>query len=95
MFETLIVVALVLWSALVVFKKVFPKTSNSFFSSLSTACANRGWTMLSKWLKPAMASGCGGNCGCDAQEDAQKTTQKKPTQKKPTQKVEVQAVKWK
>lgn len=85
MVEMLIVAALVLWSALVVFKKIFPQTSNSFFSSLSTACANRDWTMLAKWLKPAMASGCGGNCGCDAQDDAQK----------PAQKVEVQAVKWK
>ena len=30
MVETLIVAALVLWSALVVFKKVFPQTSNAF-----------------------------------------------------------------
>lgn len=85
MVETLIVAALVLWSALVVFKKIFPQTSNSFFSSLSTTCAKCGWKMLAKWLKPATAAGCGGNCGCDAQDDTQK----------PVQKIEVQAVKWK
>lgn len=81
MVEMMIITALVLWSALVVFKKVFPKTSNSFFSSLSKACGKRGWMALAKWFKPAMASGCGGSCGCDAQEQPKK--------------VEVQAVKWK
>ena len=85
MVETLIVAALVLWSALVVFKKVFPQTSNAFFSSLSTRCEQRGWSTLAKWLTPAMAAGCGGNCGCDAKDNAQK----------PVQSVEVQAVKWK
>lgn len=81
MIEILIVAALVLWSAVVVFKKVFPKTSGSVFLSLSTACEKRGWPKLAKWLEPAMASGCGGNCGCDAKDAAPK--------------VEVQAVKWK
>lgn len=85
MVETLIVAALVLWSALVVFKKVFPQTSNSFFSLLSTTCTSRGWMRVGNWLKPAAAAGCGGNCGCDAQEDGPKSAQK----------VEVQAVKWK
>lgn len=81
MIEILIVAALVLWSAVVVFKKVFPKTSNSVFLSLSEACEKRGFNTLAKWLEPAMATGCGGNCGCDAKEAPQK--------------VEVQAVKWK
>lgn len=31
MIEVLIVAVLVMWSTLVVFKKVFPKTSNSVF----------------------------------------------------------------
>ena len=31
MIEILIVAALVLWSAVVVFKKVFPQTSSAFF----------------------------------------------------------------
>ncbi len=37
MIEILIVAALVLWSAVVVFKKVFPKTSGSVFLKLSIA----------------------------------------------------------
>lgn len=35
MIEILIVTALVLWSAVVVFKKVFPNTSRSVFLKLS------------------------------------------------------------
>ena len=35
MFEYLIIAVLVLWSALVVFKKVFPKTASSSFLALS------------------------------------------------------------
>jgi hypothetical protein len=83
MIEILIVAALVLWSAVVVFKKVFPRTSNSVFTALSQHCEKQGWAALAKWLKPAMVSGCGGSCGCAANPD--------PVQKKP----EVQAVKWK
>ncbi|OTG76947.1 hypothetical protein B9T33_15550 [Acinetobacter sp. ANC 5054] len=83
MIEILIVAALVIWSAVVVFKKVFPKTSNSVFSSLSESCARQGWNGLAKWLKPKMAAGCAGGCGC--------STEDKPTAKK----AEVQAVKWK
>ena len=83
MIEILVVAALVIWSAVVVFKKVFPRTSNSVFSALSIMCANQGWAALAKWLKPAMAAGCGGSCGCAATEDQ---TSKKP---------EIQAVKWK
>ena len=83
MIEVVIVAALVLWSAVVVFKKVFPQTANSVFIQLSTACAKQGWLTLAKWLKPATVLGCGGSCGCSATEDS---AQKKP---------EVQAVKWK
>ncbi|MFD1437300.1 hypothetical protein HLH14_01550 [Acinetobacter sp. ANC 4282] len=83
MIEVVIVAALVLWSAVVVFKKVFPQTANSVFMQLSTACAKQGWLTLAKWLKPATVLGCGGSCGCSATEDS---AQKKP---------EVQAVKWK
>ena len=49
MIEILIVAALVIWSAVVVFKKVFPKTSGSVFMSLSTLCEVRGWTRLATW----------------------------------------------
>lgn len=83
MIEILIVAALVLWSTVVVFKKVFPQTSNSVFLKLSTACEQKGWQTLAKWLKPKMAAGCGGNCACPASEE---TAAKKP---------DVQAVKWK
>ncbi len=40
-------------------RKVFPKTSNSVFTTISEACARRGWSTLAKWLKPKMAAGCG------------------------------------
>ncbi|NNH38807.1 DUF6587 family protein [Acinetobacter terrae] len=83
MIEVVIVAALVLWSAVVVFKKVFPQTAKSVFMQLSTACAKQGWLTLAKWLKPATVLDCGGSCGCSSTEDS---AQKKP---------EVQAVKWK
>ena len=83
MVEILIVAALVLWSAVVVFKKVFPKTSGAVFLKLSNFCTEKVWHGLAKWLKPAAAAGCGGSCGCDSQDQ--------PAEKK----VEVQAVKWK
>lgn len=83
MVEILIVAALVVWSAIVVFKKVFPNTSSSVFMSLSNTCDAKGWTTLAKWLKPATVSGCGGGCGCSASEEPK------------AQKTEVQAVKWK
>ena len=82
MVEILIVAVLVLWSAVVVFKKVFPTTSHKLFLALSNVCAKQGWDSLAKWLKPTMAGGCGGNCACPVNEDASK----KPTS---------QAVKWK
>jgi hypothetical protein len=83
MIEVMIVAVLVLWSTLVVFKKVFPTSANSVFMRLSNLCHQQGWTTLAKWLKPKMASGCGGGCGCAATEEK---TAKQP---------EVQAVKWK
>ena len=83
MIEVLIVAALVIWSAVVVFKKVFPKTAYAFFLSLSNVAEKQGWTTVAKCLKPAMVAGCGGSCGCSASDT--------PAEKKP----EVQAVKWK
>ena len=83
MVELLIIAALVIWSAIFVFKKVFPKSAYSVFMKLSQLCQARGWGKLAKWLQPAMVSGCGGGCGCATNEaEAPK-------------KVEVQAVKWK
>lgn len=83
MVEILIVTALVLWSTVVVFKKVFPNTSRSVFQKLSNACATKGWHSLAKWLKPAMPAGCGGSCGCSVNE-AESAPKAAP-----------QAVKWK
>ncbi|WP_122900412.1 DUF6587 family protein [Acinetobacter sp. B51(2017)] len=83
MVEGLIIAVLVLWSTLVVFKKVFPKTSFKFFLSLANLAGKQGLPRLAKWLKPAMPAGCGGSCGCSADDEAET---KKPT---------VQAVKWK
>jgi len=83
MVEILIVAVLVVWSSLVVFKKVFPKTSYSVYFKLAQVFETKGWTTLAKWIRPAMATGCGGGCGCaNSNSDAPK-------------KVEVQAVKWK
>lgn len=81
MVEVLIIAALVIWSAIVVFKKVFPKSAYSVFQSLSQTCAKMGWTRLAKWLKPAPVSGCGGSCGCSAAETKPKS--------------QIQSVKWK
>lgn len=83
MIEILIVAALVLWSAVVVFKKVFPKTSGSVFLKLSNVCEAKGWMTLAKWFKPKMAAGCGGGCSCPVSDESKS---KAPA---------VQAVKWK
>ena len=68
MFESVIVAVLVLWSALVVFKKVFPKTASSSFLALSNLCQRLGWQRLAAWLKPKMQVGCSGGCGCSSDE---------------------------
>ncbi|WP_130803543.1 DUF6587 family protein [Acinetobacter ihumii] len=82
MIEYLIIAVLVIWSAVVVFKKVFPKTSNSVFSKMSIFCEQHGWQRLSQCLKPKIASGCAGGCGCSVDD--------KPISKN----VEVKPVKW-
>jgi hypothetical protein len=70
MFESLIVMALVLWSAAVVFKKLFPQSANAVLAALSNRCDNLGWQRVALWLKPKMAIGCGGGCGCSTEESA-------------------------
>ena len=60
MFEYLIIAVLVGWSAIVVFKKVFPQTANAMFMSLSNVCQHFGWQRLALRLKPKMVVGCGG-----------------------------------
>lgn len=83
MIELLIVAVLVVWSAIVVFNKVFPKTAYSAYLKLSQGFEKQGWLMLAKWIKPKMASGCGGSCGCGSSDSAA------------PKKTEIQAVKWK
>lgn len=87
MIEMLIITVLVLWSVLVVFKKVFPNTARSSFSALANFCQKQGWTSLAKWLAPKAPAGCGGGCGCGSENEVADT--------KSNGKVEIQAVKWK
>jgi hypothetical protein len=84
MVEVIIVAVLVLWSSLVVFKKVFPQTAFTVFSKLSQFCQSHGWTTLSRWLKPQAVAGCGGNCACPTNENQAEKKVDSP-----------QAVKWK
>ena len=83
MFEYLIVAVLVLWSAVVVFKKVFPQTANAAFLALSNLCQHLGWQHLATWLKPKMVVGCAGGCGCSS-DDSATAKSKEP----------IQTVKW-
>ena len=81
MFEVLIVSVLVLWSSVVVFKKVLPQTSNSVFSKLSDASARKGWSTMSKWLKPKASGGCGGNCACPVNDEVESKANQSQTVK--------------
>lgn len=82
MIEILIITALVLWSCIVVFKKLMPKTSNKAFLALSGWCEQKGWAGLAKKLAPKTAAGCGGSCNCGP-EDSHQASQ------------EIKTVKWK
>ena len=83
MIEVVIVTFLVVWSALVVFKKVFPKSAYKVFSKLAAVCQSQGWSRLATWISPAMVSGCGGSCDCSGGDKVESS------------KAEIQAVKWK
>lgn len=82
MFEYLIIAVLVLWSAIVVFKKVLPKTASSASLAVSNFCQRLGWQRLAVWFKPKIIVGCGGGCGCSTDEAESKKAES------------VQAVKW-
>lgn len=82
MFEYSIVAVLVLWSAFVVFKKVFPKTASSLSLILSNLCQRLGWQSLAMWLKPKAVIGCAGGCGCSTEAN------------EPKKQETIQAVKW-
>ncbi|MFT4020029.1 MAG: hypothetical protein QM666_00765 [Acinetobacter sp.] len=81
MIQYLIIAVLVIWSAIYVFKKVFPQTAYKAFTVLADACEKRGWNTFAQKLRPAMPMGCGGGCGCDTAPKKSKNT--------------IQAVKWK
>lgn len=83
MFEYSIVAVLVLWSAFVVFKKVFPKTASSLSLILSNLCQRFGWYRLATWLKPKIVVGCGGGCGCAVDDNNE-----------PRKQETIQAIKW-
>lgn len=68
MLELIIISIIVLWSVYIVFKKVFPTAYTRTLVALSKFCQKQGWTGLANWLKPPMAMGCGGSCGCKASE---------------------------
>lgn len=70
MIEYLIIAVLVIWSSIFVFKKVLPKSAFAIQQRLSSACEQHGWSVLAKWLKPAMVAGCGGSCGCESKSEA-------------------------
>lgn len=82
MIEGLIITVLVLWSCIIVFKKVMPKTANRTFTLLADTCQQKGWHAMAKKLRPKMAAGCGGSCGCST-DDEPSTVQ------------EIKTVKWK
>lgn len=79
----LIIAVLVIWSALYVFKKVFPQTAFKCFSKLADIAEAKGQAKLARWVRPAMPMGCGGGCGCSSDTSKTKTQNT------------VQAVKWK
>lgn len=85
MVEVFIVAVLVVWSALVVFKKVFPRSAYTVFSKLADVCTQQGWHALAKRVQPAIPNSCGGSCGCGDSSSG----------KKPKAAVEIQQVKWK
>lgn len=68
MLEYVIIGLIMLWSIYIVFKKVFPSSYNRTFNQLANYCQTQGWQGLAKWLRPPMLMGCGGGCGCKADD---------------------------
>lgn len=69
MIEVLIITVLVLWSCVVVFKKVLPNFANQISVRLANFCTRQGWQGLAKWFSPKMSTGCAGGCGCGSESD--------------------------
>ncbi|MBF7685350.1 hypothetical protein I2F17_05895 [Acinetobacter sp. B10A] len=83
MVEVVIIAALVIWSVVYTFKKVFPQSAFKVFNSLANVLEQQKLHKLATWVRPAMVSGCGGGCGCGSEEQPQKSIET------------VKAVKWK
>lgn len=83
MVEVIIITALVIWSAVYTFKKVFPQSAFKVFNALADVLVRQKLHKVAAWIRPAMVSGCGGGCGCESTEKPQKNNDV------------IQAVKWK
>ncbi|MCH4246659.1 MAG: hypothetical protein LKF82_02280 [Acinetobacter populi] len=84
MIQYLIIAVLVLWSSVVVFKKVMPNTANKTFLAISSFFKQQGWHGLAKKIAPTQSAGCGGGCGCGKESEV---AGKQPQ--------EIKTVKWK
>ncbi|MBF7688338.1 DUF6587 family protein [Acinetobacter rathckeae] len=83
MVEIVIIAALVIWSAVYTFNKVFPKSAFKVFNALANVLEQQKLHKLASWVRPAMVTGCGGGCGCSSAEKPAKVTET------------TKAVKWK
>lgn len=85
MIQYLIITALVLWSCVIVFNKLMPRTAAKSYHALADGLQKLGWQSLANKLRPqAKSVGCGGGCGCAQDSD---TPKQHPA--------EVKSVKWK
>lgn len=84
MIEFFIITVLVLWSSIVVFKNLMPKTANKTYTSVAHFCEARGWHSLASKIMPKKTSGsCGGGCGCGVDDGVKSKSQ------------QIKTVKWK
>ncbi|SDB95654.1 DUF6587 family protein [Acinetobacter boissieri] len=83
MVEVVIIAALVIWSTVYTFKKVFPQSAFKVFTALANIFEQQKLHKLASWIRPPMVTGCGGGCGCSSDEKTQKVVDS------------VKAVKWK
>ncbi|KAA8733121.1 hypothetical protein F4V57_07760 [Acinetobacter qingfengensis] len=72
MIQYLIITAIVLWSCVIVFNKLLPKTANKTYTALADSLHKMGWVSLADKLRPkkSTAGGCGAGCGCDSNDTA-------------------------
>jgi hypothetical protein len=86
MIQYLIIGALLIWSCVVVFNKLLPKTANTSYHALADGLHKLGWRALANKVRPKKtAAGCAGGCGCSS-NDAAAT---------PAATSEIKRIKWK